>query len=205
MSHPQRLIAVGCLLLLMPLFGCGGKAATVTYYSLQAATPQYDRRSEQPAAVSVGVGPVRLPQLLKRPQLVTRDDAYRVVHAEADRWSGDLQEEIVYLLADNLARQLGSEQIVIFPWPSRLAPDWQLRVDIQRLDGVLGQAAYLEARWVLSNRREDLLLSGFKRSREALEQPGYQALVAAQGRLLERFGREMAERIRLRTTAPPPP
>ena len=194
--HPPMLLS--CLLLILLLSGCGGKSATINYYSLQTGTPQLDMKSEVPLPVTVGVGPVRLPQLLKRPHLVTRNDTYQVHHAESDRWSGDLQEEIAYVLADSLTCQLGTERISIYPWLKRLSPDWQLQVDIQRLDGELGKAAYLEARWVLTDNRDDLVLSGVSRYREPPEGDGYPALVAAESRLLGAFAREMADKIRSR-------
>lgn len=198
MRRPHRQIALSCLLLTLFLTGCGSKPATVNYYSLQAGTLQFDTQAVLSEQITVGIGPVRLPQLLKRPHLVTRDDSYQVRHAETERWSGDLQEEVTYVLADSLTRQLGSEKIALYPWPNRLAPDWQLRVDVQRLDGVLGKSAYLEARWVLTDNREDLVLSGLSRYQEEINAPGYQGLVAAESRLLETFAQEMAEKIRSR-------
>lgn len=198
MRRLQPLIILGCLLLIVQLLGCGGKTVNINYYSLEASTPQIARQSEQPLPVAVGVGPVRLPQLLNRPHLVTRSATYQVEHAEFERWSGDLQEEITQVLAGNLSRQLGTEKIIIYPWTKSFSPDWQIRVDIQRLDGELGKAAYLEARWTLTDDKDELVLTGFSRFQETIEEAGYEALVAAQSRLLETFSREISEKIRSR-------
>lgn len=186
-----------CMLLATQLTGCGGKTLEVTYYSLTNSSPQIDKRTVEPLPIILGIGPVSLPQLLKRPHLVTRSADYRVEHAEFDRWSGDLQEEIIHALAENLSEQLGAETTLIYPWAKQITPDWQVKVDIQRLDGELEKVAYLEARWMLKNTKQELILTGFSRHQEAIKEAGYEPLVAAQNRLLTTFSRELEDKIRL--------
>lgn len=198
MRQLQPLIILGCLLLITLPVGCGGKTTNINYYSLVANTPQIDTQPVQQLPVTVGVGPIRLPQLLARPHLVTRSETYQVQHAESERWSGDLQEEITHTLAGNLSRQLGTEEITIYPWSKSFSPDWQLRVDIQRLDGELGKMAYLEARWTLIRDKNGLVLTGVSRQQEKIQGTGYEALVATESQLLENFSLEISEKIRSR-------
>ena len=197
MKRRATLIGLGSLLLLTLLAACGSKKAPdIRYYSLTSATPS----SELPAAdtfpTRVGVGPVSLPQLLKRPHLVTRSEDFRVLHAEFDRWSGDLQEEVGQVLADNLAGQFGADNVVLFHLGKLVTPEWQLIVEIVRREGELGRAAYLEARWSLTNERKKVALSGAAQYREKLADSSYTALVAAQNLLLQNFSREIVEKIR---------
>jgi len=196
MRQMQPLIIIGCLLLLTLQVGCGRKTTNINYYSLVANTPQVETQPAQQLPISVGIGPIRLPQLLNRPHLVTRSETYQVQHAESERWSGDLQEEITHALADNLSRQLGTEKITIYPWPKSFSPDWQLRVNIQRLDGELGKVAYLEARWTLSREKNDLTLTGVSHHKKEIKETSYEALVAAESQLLENFSQEISEIIR---------
>lgn len=196
MIRTPGLILSTCVLLAILLSSCGGKVQEITYYSLANSSPPIDRQNMEPLQISLGIGPVRLPQLLKRPHLVTRNANYRVEHAEFDRWSGDLQEEIVHLLADNLARQLGTDNVLTYPWPKLFDPDWQVRIDLQRLDGELEQAAYVEVRWTLKNSKKELLLTGFSSYREEIKEAGYESLVAAQSRLLTTLSSELADKIR---------
>ncbi|MDT8421494.1 MAG: PqiC family protein [Desulfuromonadales bacterium] len=196
MKQRATLIGLGSLLLLTLLSACSGpKTQEIRYYSLLSTTPQDKAPAVEEFESRVGVGPVSLPQLLKRPHLVTRSGKFRVLHAEFDRWSGDLQEEVGQVLADNLAGEFGADNVVLFPWGKLFAPEWQLTVEIFRLDGELDDAAYLDARWSLANERKKVALSGAAQSREELAEPSYAALVEALNRLLEDFSREIAEKI----------
>jgi len=198
MRQLQSLITLGCMLLVVQLLGCGSKAVSINYYSLEASTPQIDKKIDQPLPLSIGVGPVQIPQLLKRPHLVTRSATYQVEHAAFDRWSGDLQEEITHALARSISRQLGTKKISIYPWGKTLSPDWKIRVDIQRLDGERGKAAYLEARWTLIDKKGVIVLTELSQHHEKIEENSYEALVAAQSRLLEIFSLEISDKIRSR-------
>jgi len=196
MSRLKPLTIWSCLLLTLPLAGCSVKTPVTNYYSLVASTPQIKTRTAQPLSVAVAVGPIRIPQQLNRPQIVTRSDTFQVNIAEYERWSGDLQEEMTHVLSSQLSQNLGTEKIIITPWPRSYTPNWQIMVDVQRFDGQLDEAAFLEARWVLTEKETDLILTGFSRYQEQVEGAGYPALVAAQSRLLEALSREIAEQIR---------
>jgi len=196
MSRLKPLIIGSCLLLTLPLAGCSVKTPVTNYYSLVASTPQIKTRTAQPLSVAVAVGPIRIPQQLNRPQIVTRSDTFQVNIAEYERWSGDLQEEMTHVISSQLSHHLGTDKIIVTPWPKAYTPNWLIMVDVQRFDGQLDKAAFLEARWVLTKKETDLTLSGFSRYQEEVEGAGYAALVAAQSRLLETLSLEIAEKIR---------
>ena len=59
----------------------------------------------------VGVGPVRLAAYLERPQLAVRERTNRLNVQEFDRWGGNLEANISWVIAENLSRSLGTESV----------------------------------------------------------------------------------------------
>ncbi len=50
----------------------------------------------------IGVGPVRIPEYLNRPQMVTRGKSNLLTFAQYDRWAEPLGESIERTIAENL-------------------------------------------------------------------------------------------------------
>ena len=174
------------------LLGCGARSPAVRFYTMAPMEPQ--TVAQEQGDVLLGVGPVRLPDVLTYPQVVLRTSPYRVERAEFHRWGGALQTEIPRLLALNLARLL-QQPVVTYPWSRGVRPHLQLRVEIDRFDGRPGGQAELWVRWSLervAGGGSELELSIF---REPVSGDEVEDLVAAQSRLLEAFSRHLAERL----------
>jgi uncharacterized protein len=176
------------------LSGCA--SPPTTYYTLSAEPSlQADGR---PLSVAVTVGPVTIPDLVDRPQIVTRaatDEPNHVKLAEFDRWGESLRSGIADTVAADLGRLLGSDRVAV---SSRAAPDvdaWRVRVDVMQFDSVPGDAVTIDARWTLRN-LGGTVLSGRSLVREPLPGTGYAALVAAHSRALATVSREIAAAIR---------
>jgi uncharacterized lipoprotein YmbA len=109
--------------------------------------------SPMPAAAPGGlsyrveVGPVTVPAAVDRPQIVLRVDANRVALQEQSRWAEPLKESIPRVVAGNLAVLLGDAQVATDAQDAAAAADCRVRIDIQRFDSVLGEAATLEVLW----------------------------------------------------------
>ena len=183
------------------LVGCGHSPVT-RFYDLTAVTTVADAPSafagpgSSPRRPSVGIRSVVLPHVLDRPQIVTRTGANTVAFAEFDRWSAPLAERVAQVLAENLSVRLGSDRIVVYPWPPRTVIDHEVIVEVTRFDGVLGSACALETRWRIVNRAgPESAISG----RSELSEPagaGYASLVAAQSRLIGALSNDIAAGIR---------
>ena len=66
--------------------------------------------------VAVGVGPLKFPELLDRPQIVTRTTRNEVKLAEFQRWAEPLDVNFASTLAENLSLLLSSDRVAVFPW-----------------------------------------------------------------------------------------
>lgn len=193
-SRPRRfavLAALAAMTVCLPLlFGCGRSAPT-QFYSLST---EAEKAAPQPAGpcLSVGVGPVDFPAYLDRSQIVTRTGANQMHLAEFAQWIETPRENFQRILTENLAGLICAKPLVTYPWPTGGQPDRQIVIQVARFDGILGQDAKLRASWSVLDADNKRLVWRSAEYREAAAGPGYDALAAAQSRLVERLAKDVA-------------
>jgi uncharacterized protein len=180
--------------LLLCLAGCAGSGPT-RFYVLQSLAEQ-QAIPKSSANISVGVGPVVLPDYLDRSQIVTRDAPGTLKLAEFDRWAGRLDKNFGRVLAENLSILLATDKVAVFPWPGSLKPDYQVAVEVTRFDGALNGKVSLAARYrVLGGDGKEVLVTRKAEVSEGASGPSYEELVAAQCRAVANLSREIASAI----------
>lgn len=188
-----RVIA-GCLFLSLLLVSCIGKAPTIAYYTLPAIG-QSDPSAEAIAQldVTLGIGPVTIPDYLKKAQIATRLGDNRYQFNGSHRWAGMIEQNITSVLGNNLGLLLGTDEVVFFPWQHYLKPEYHVIVDIIQFDSDLKNDAVLSVRWAVNDASgERVLASGKSDYRQALDNPSYKALIEAESLTLAEFSRELA-------------
>jgi uncharacterized lipoprotein YmbA len=193
----SRILPILGVLCLM-LTGCVGTQSS-KFYMLESMSGGIPSGAGAPfdQKISVGMGPVTIPDYLDRPQIVTRTSQNSVLLAEFDRWAEPLAGTLTRTLAENLSALLHSEYVVAYPWPSSIEVSYQILVELFRFDGILGEKAILDVQWsVVGKRGKRVLL--LKRSTfvEPIREASFAALVSAESRALDNLSREMASAIR---------
>ncbi|MBU2986201.1 PqiC family protein [Saccharophagus degradans] len=125
--------------------GCVSPGPQTQFFSLfpaQSATPIANKPQ-----LSLGIGPVVLPEYAERAGVVsfTQGNGLRVAGYHA--WAGSLNENIARVLAADISAALKADQIQSFPWDTRTRPDNQLRIVIEQFGGIRGENVKLVARW----------------------------------------------------------
>ncbi len=187
-----NLFAVLLSLLLSGCIGTPTRPSNFYVLSTDSAAPVAGRESPAPP-LSLGLGPVELPDVLDRPQIVTRPDPNRVDLAEFDRWGGDLRKELSRALAQNLMERLNTDAVLLYPWSSSRRPDFEVSIQFFRFDGELGKLAELAGVWRLSDTRRDC--EPVSRRFRIVETPassGYAGLVSAISRGVAKLSEEIA-------------
>jgi len=193
----RSLIAVAaCWLALVLLAGCS--SPRVAYYTLNA-TAATDVAA--PALGPVALGPVTLPDVLDRPQLVVRTGANRVEILETHRWAESLKSEIPRIIAQNLALLLKPARVSSYPQNAGLDADYRVLVDIQRIEMTAGEGVTLDALWSVRRSGGGTPQAGRTVASEPAGAPGYDSLVAAQSRALAVVSRDLAQALRTLATA----
>ncbi len=190
----KSLLLLFLFVLLTACSSLGGGTDTTRFYSLST---QSDNASVPPSRIRLGIGPVKLPHQLKRPQIVTRINQNELHVNEQHQWAGSLKEDVTQVLSDNLESLTGTEQIEIFPWKRHFRPHYQVRVQIEQFDGEPGKNITLKARWWLrsQNSNTDKLA---KKSIITVPAKGtdFSSYVAALSQALDKLSREIARHIK---------
>lgn len=192
----SSLLLAAMALVLFLQVGCSGIVADdeTKFYALSpadVATPSGDSK------LKLGIGPVRIPHMLSRPQLVVRTEQHQINVLEQHQWGGSLKEEVAQIVIDNLSANLGTEQVEHFPWKNAFKPDYQVRIRIERMDGIPGGEVVMKARWWLrkGNAPTDQLAE-YSTYRVQTADKSYPAYVAALSNTLEQLSAEIAKAIK---------
>ncbi|VWC69311.1 putative lipoprotein [Burkholderia lata] len=175
------------------LGGCGSSPKASFYALGPDATLA---RTGDTAPVHVVIGPVTVPDLVDRPQIVTRAAGSRVDIDEFARWAEPLKTDIARVIAADLGALLGSAQVTVFDSGAGAAPAWRVRVDVMRFDSMPGDSVTIEAQWAVRPPGKRDVVMGRSVAREPVQGQGYDALVTAHDRALASVSRDIASAIR---------
>jgi len=170
--------------------GCGSTPAS-RFYTLSATPAPAGAASD----MSVAVGPVTIPAMLDRPQIVVSAGPNEVRLDEFNRWAAPLQGNISRVVADNLAAILGTPRVSLFPQTMSAAADYRVAIQVQTFDSAPGEAATLDAVWTVSRAKDGKSQTGRTALREASPSGGYDGVAAAHSRALARMSRDIADAI----------
>lgn len=148
------------------------------------------------STLAVAVGPVTLPAVVDRPQIVVSTGPNEVRLDELNRWASPLQDNVARVVADNLATRLGSPRVHLFAQSSGSAAQYRVLIDVQRFASTPGESAQLDALWSVRRMRDGKSLSGRVQRSEALTGQGYDALAAAHSRALDALSGDLADALR---------
>ena len=179
------------------LAGCGTTPPS-SFYTLDSAATAADGPAVGSAVI---VGPVSVPGAVDRPEFVVQVAPNRVEIDEFHRWAGPLGDAIAGAVAGNLAALLGTPQVATAPI-ANFQPVYRVTIDVQRFESAPGEAALLEAVWVVrATANGSTPRSGRTVAREAVQGDGYEALAAAHSRAIARLAEDVAAAIRAQETA----
>ena len=154
------------------------------------------RASSNPAGVSIGIGPIRLPGYLDRQEIVTRVSQNRIDLSEYDRWAERLETNFTRVLAQNLSVLLNTDQLVFYPWELNRKPNYQVTIEMLRFESNTRGEVQLSARWEIldTNKRMPLQAGESGITRQPTAQ-STDASVAALSEALGDLSREIANAV----------
>ncbi|MBE0603058.1 MAG: membrane integrity-associated transporter subunit PqiC [Deltaproteobacteria bacterium] len=188
----MRRLAAHVLLFSLAVAGAGCASPRSSFYTLSpSAKPE-----AASAGYSVAVGPVSVPEIVDRPQIVVRSGPNQVSIDEFNRWASPLPEEIGRAVAGNLGSALGTAQVSVYPGPTSSGARYRVVIDVMSFDSAPGESATLDAAWVVRSAKDGPPRTGRTMASEAVPENGYPALVAAHGRALGKLSADIAGAIR---------
>jgi len=185
--------SVPAVLLLAATLGClrPEPGPPVVYHLLQPIQPQGPAPAR--SGLAVEVLPVRVPDLLQRPQMVLSQGPGAVQLSETHRWANPLDQDMQRVLVQNLSLLLGSDAVVASPLGRLAGAAYRVQVEVRACAAQPGGLT-LDAVWMVTRPgAAQALLLRRTRLTEALPGPGPDALAEAHSRLLAALSREIAE------------
>jgi hypothetical protein len=175
--------------LLLPallLTACSFRSPDPVFHTLRAApvTP-----ATAPRGPALEILPLRLPELLQRPQLVLATGPGTYQLAEGHRWANGLDRELQRALGTALSSALGAE-VVAFPDGPKVQAARRLEVEILHCEAAPGNTLAFHATWTLSGAGTPLRRT--TRLDEPVAGKTPEALVAAHERVLAALAKEIA-------------
>ena len=187
------------MLAALMLIGCRSSAPPVEFYTLNpiSGMQQKTNTAETDQKLAVGVGPVEIPTILNRPQIVTRTGQNRLEMDEFHRWAGPLDEDFARVVAENISILLPTDHVAVYPWGADFKPRYQVAMNVSYFEGRLGENIRLEVFWRISDpKKQKKLIEKKSVIKEPLPAKNYEALVAAKSRALVTLSTEIVENIR---------
>lgn len=180
------------------LLGCASTPPTRFFVlgSVSGSEKMGSRMGER--CFAIGIGPVKIPEYLNQPEIVTRITQNEVRLDEFAKWAEPLEDNIPRALAENLRALLCTRSIAIFPWKGGTPIDYRIDVQVIQMDGKLGESASLDVTWSITDgtgHKKSPLSTKGSTYKEPTGGGDYEAFVSAQNRNLASLSRDIAETI----------
>ncbi|WP_174365061.1 ABC-type transport auxiliary lipoprotein family protein [uncultured Caballeronia sp.] len=177
---------------LLFISGCAG-SPKATFYTLTPQVQQAQPDARSPIAITIGS--VSVPELVDRPQLVTRVDATTVSIDEFARWADPLKGQVRRVLTADLALQFPGALVSGSPQNADSATTFLVSLDVQSFESAPGDAASMGVLWSV-RAPKGKSVSGYRLVHEPTNGEGDDALVAAHSRALAAISGDIAAAIR---------
>jgi len=197
-----RLAAAACV-----AFAAGCASPPARFYTLSApAAP-----AREAAGFAVAIGPVSIPAVVDRPEIVVTIGENEVWPDEFNRWASPLADAIGIAIVENLTARLRTPRVALLAQTALDAPDYRVVVDVQRFETVPGSHALVDAVYAVRRMKDGAVEGGRSTRREAVPDRSYDGLAAAHSRAVAGVSGDIAlafDRLAARTgpgAAPPSP
>lgn len=194
----NRRAACLSLLAALALAACTAQTQPSRFFVLSPLGADARMAGPDPATgPRMAVGPVKLPKHLERPQMVVHESANRIDVLEFDRWGEALDENMTRVLTENLSLLVPTDRITSYPWDRNIPIDYQVTVDIARLEVEENRRVVMVARWrIFDYRKRALLVSRKSVTSGTAPGQGSDGIAAAISKGLAAISRDIAGAVR---------
>jgi uncharacterized lipoprotein YmbA len=185
-----------CVFVSLLLVACGS-SPPVRYFSLSPADSA--QREDSDDAVTLGLGPLRMPEYLNRSQIVTRGAGAEMKVDEFSRWAEPLGDAIHRVVSTDVDKLLDGVVVIAFPWESavRAQVDYRLLGNVVRFDADRSGRIVLEAQWGIVDVESEVAVPTHRSHYEARaassEDPA--GVAVAMNEALAKFSRDIASEL----------
>jgi uncharacterized protein len=188
----HKTLIVSAALSLLP--ACALSPAPPTHFYVLEAHGMKPIDSAQTVKKTVfGIGPITIPALLERKQIVTRSEQNAVQIAEFHQWAEPLRSNITQVITKNLAAHQAKSIVRAYPWSAYGSVNYRVIIDIDRFDTQPGHSVTLEARWSIMDEKSHAIINSLQTQIEhPLADSSYPGSVKALNDVLSEFSQQLA-------------
>jgi uncharacterized lipoprotein YmbA len=180
------------ILCLGVLLGACAATPPTNFYLLEAQNPVSTSTANAKKRL-IGIGPLTIPALLERRQIVTRKANNSIEMAEFHQWAAPLKDNILSVLSKDVAAQQGNIIARPYPWSAYGEMDYRIIIDITRFDSQLGKSANLEASWaIMDESNHSIISNGESKITQPLNDANYENVVQVMNKLLGDFSQQLS-------------
>ncbi len=205
-SHPSVLAAL-VITLVVTGSGCSTPGATERFYALSDGSSTSATTGTTPSTVATSnpgsvpfagivISAVTVPELVDRPQIVTRDNGNRVNVAEQQLWAEPVKNGIARVLAVRLEKALAAAgrpaRVAAYPQASIASPELRITIDVQRFDAVPGGDAVIDVLWSVRRTSDNSVSTGRTVAARPVSTLAYDDVVRAWSQALEVLNKDIA-------------
>jgi len=195
-----------CGLLIFALSGCisPGNTPDPRFYMLKAMSEnEITQKLDIPAGIITVIGPVKIPQYLDRPQMVTQNEKRMMNMAQFDRWAEPLDSGIARLIVEDLNLLLPGMNFEMFPANFAIPLNYQVIVGVLQLDGNLKKDLLFVAQWsIVHADTRKLLYTKRSEMTVPVEPHSYAGLADALSKAVASLSTEIAQNLSLLANQP---
>jgi len=153
----------------------------------------------------IGIGPVKIPEYLNRPQIVTRDNNNMLIFAQFDRWGESLDIGLGRLIRENLIAMLPGATLEMFPWGLDVPVKYQVFIDVVQLESELEKDMFFAVQWsIFDIDKKKMVLIKRSEFRQSISPHNYSGLVKTLSAACASLSSEIAEAVGSLGTLPEP-
>jgi uncharacterized protein len=164
---------------------------SIQFYALPATTAAPSAVQPISAPLTISVDLSAIPELVDRPQMVSRTGGSRVDVAEFHQWAEPLKYAIPRAVSRELAAQLGAGYLVEAGGASGIPAHARVMLDVQQFDTLDHQRVLVDAVWRIVRRSGDPTI-GRSKVEEAVTGAAYTGVAEAYGRALATVAKDIA-------------
>jgi len=144
----------------------------------------------------IAVGPIHVPEMVDRPEMVVREAPNRVKVLEEHRWAQSLKSGIARVLAADLDMNLNEAQVVSAEDYASRNANYRITVDIESFDAMPGDSVTVDAMWTVFDAGGKPLKTVRSAAREPLKENDYAAIAAAYSQALSAIANDIGNAMR---------
>jgi uncharacterized lipoprotein YmbA len=160
------------------------------FYTLEVLITNQTNTQKKPVR-TIGIGPLTLPELLNRPQIIMHDSNHVSV-AEFHHWALPLKESVLQVLKQNMANLQPDKVIWSYPWSAYGDVQYRVIIDINRFDTDFAQNAVLDVNWaIMQEQGHHIIKTGHDKLTQSLSDASYSTIAFTMSQLLSELSQKL--------------